>query len=530
MQRIAIPLLLVAMLIPSVSAGETTTIEVSVNQTSFDIEANATQELIVQLDATLQDDANSIDAAQLFMERADGLRQNLQVTRINDTAFEGRLSVDAPTWMTGNYTLHAQAIDNLEQIATLVFPETIELTWATPELLTFTVGDVTVNSTQAQLIGPEVFLGVGQGLMVDLAGDFNTSVLRKLDFQIGDATLSGLLGDREFDLEGAYFQEGLQQLTSRAHLRDGRTLTIVQAVTRDTEVPVLDVTIPEPLLGFVPQTISIKSLDTTTIDLDMITTVGNFSASLAPGQTVSFDLTFEQLGNDSFLLEVVDRLQNDITYTVDVLVEEPTFDGTASLSVDNPFGLKGDERTLTASVTRTDNGPELPLALYLDGERLATLNVGGLESKSTKLTVEPLVGESLHELVVRVDTDFLLQDRLEANTTLTAYLANVEYGNHTYWIGVNSAGLPARAVGMDQSVYTLRPADGDENVHLLPEGADTREHYLFDVEDVTLFWFVDEETTTIAPHDHDHEDKDTPFLGVPLILLALGAIALRRRQ
>lgn len=370
----------------------------------------------------------------------------------------------------------------------------------------------------------KVRLGFGDSLAIFIDDVSPTSGIRRVTYR-----LPGFPGSLPLDfpyvLDFDTFSDGPQVMTINATDRAGNFATKNVTVIADAKAPDAVVTLPDRLFVGVPATVTVAASDVNPYNVTF--KVGNLTLSspgAGPNREHSFPLLVNETGLVTLTVGVFDIVGNSAekSYALQATVLE-TDSSVRELSLSTPFPIVGEALSLKVVLQQDPGFVPLDLNVTLRGAISTARNATVATAAPSTLLIPLKLGVGGHSVVANVSAPANVKEMNTTNQERTldfeVFFAKVTDSNRTYYIRAGPFGLPVEALRTDGKVMPLTLVEQGRSIA-----------YQFVDGDRTVTWDPNPvESTSTASTSETGKAKGSPPVATPLVLVALMALALRRR-
>ncbi len=430
-------------------------------------------------------------------------------------AFEGRLRVDEPELVVGSWEVRIQGVRNDGSI--------VALPQAGNSAHRLSVSANDADAPDVTFRGAEnnrVLVGSGQSVRIDIV----EPLLQRVSYKL--PTMPAALNlPFPFSLGVGTFEFGEQKLTVTATDRAGHLTTKTVTVYADAVDPVVKTAPQDKFFDGVPNPITLNVTEasdfTVSARLGTESVVRDFSGS-TEARDVTIELTPQGLGSGNLILEVRDVLGNAFSLAkpvnITVLETDVTLEGVR-IGEERP--IPGEPLKVTVEASQTTSPVPVDVDAYYGNLFMGTMEVA--PTGISEHTFDVYLAPGQHNKILRIDSPETVVE-LNPNdqafqVALEVFTGRVIYGNAIFHIRGDAVGTPKDAIDAAGTRYQLSLAD---------DGQGTR--WEFEVDGTTLHWSPRTPVTNIPVQKEEVDgDRGVPGVQLGLIVVALAALALRRR-
>jgi MYXO-CTERM domain-containing protein len=409
------------------------------------------------------------------------------------------------------------------------------------------VGSRALDVTADDRFPPRLFLASSSATPILLGPGDSVSLLvsdpllRRVTYQFGGLPEPLPLAF-PYALRGDILPDGITEVTFRATDRAGHSSSLAVDVERDSFVPRLSLVLPEHayLGGELRVEAVVQEDGPYTLRLNASGVEDELTVSGRSATTVNRTSTFRLLPTEgdslTIVVEAIDRVGNRALAAHDIRLEPPIVDAKAvSLAAETPapFFVQDPVR-LVAVVQQVDGVATLPLTVTLAAAGQSASFVPSVAPGSSgSVTWTADLPGGMHEVVATVaapatanETDPANQ---EARLAIEVFLGGIQVNGKHFVIRASDRGLPTAALEFGSTrTYPLKIVDQGSGV-AYQFTAGGNQTYVWDPLDPVQDLREDEEESESSSSTADSKGAAAPGLVMALLVVALAALAQRRR-
>jgi MYXO-CTERM domain-containing protein len=410
----------------------------------------------------------------------------------------------------------------------------IVLSGTTPRAVSQHAVQVTASDSSAptvQVLPAQRPLVLAAGAVIDV--QVQDDLLRRVTYHYPGLPVPLEL-QAQFALPASSLPEGPSTLTIVAQDRAGQSMTVQVPVDRDTQLPVLNATLPGVVYAGVPAEVLVhiteRSAHTIAFAVGNDTQVFPVAANQATdGKVRRFTFMVPEAGNATLSLAVEDQAGNRVFEAQTLQAVPPVTDlRVVSLVRTSPASAVVQEGvTVRATLEQVGGVAALPVVVnFTTVGREASFNVTVPAQGPLDVTWTTELRGGRHTIRVQALGPATANETNPGNENgsvdVEVFLGRITDSSKVYAIRADPRGLPAVAVQVGTSLtYPLKLVDLERGVG-----------YSFTVPDNrTLVWDPLSPVSTAPPVPRPPAEEEAPFpgLAMALLVLVLAALAQRRR-